>query len=302
MWEEQAKPFLETLSGITRQRYRAALEEFGEWYRASFGDEPDAALLTPQELREWVGYLQSVRNLKAASINLRLSALRSFARFHGRELRLRGPRQERPPVEALDGRELERLLAALEGETWLDRRNRALVAVLARAGLRVSEALSLRVADVNLNARSGWLLVRKGKGMKERRVPLSAEARRALRDYLDVRPSWAGELLFVTRTGRQMSARDVQRLLQDAARRAGIPKRVTPHVLRHTFATRFLQAGGDIATLAEILGHERIATTTRYLHPDAARMQEMSEAKQRSEAIGEPEGLPSGERAATPGA
>ncbi len=82
--------------------------------------------------------------------------------------------------------------------------------------------------------------------MKERRVPLSAEARRALKEYLEVRPQ-AGGPLFLSRTHRALTARDVQRLLQEAARRAGIRKRVTPHLLRHTFATRFLRAGGDLA-------------------------------------------------------
>jgi site-specific recombinase XerD len=143
--------------------------------------------------------------------------------------------------------------------------------------LRVGEVVSLRISDVELRPRSGWVLVRRGKGQKERKVPLSAEARRALQDYLDVRPNVRKETLFVSRSGKPLSSRDVQRMLEEAGRRAGIRKRVTPHILRHTFATRFLRKGGDIATLAEILGHSKIQTTTRYLHPDRERMQEMVE-------------------------
>ena len=278
MWKEQVVSFLETLSGFTRDRYKTALEEFAKWYRTTCGEEPDVKLLNAEELREWTSYLLNVRNLKAASVNLRLSALRSFARHHGREIRVKGVRQEKPPIEALSGRELGRLLAVLEGERWIDRRNVAAVALMARAGLRVGEVVNLRVSDVELNARSGWLLVRKGKGLKERKVPLSAEARRVLREYLEVRPKQAQtDALFITRTFHPLQARDIQRLVQEAARKAGIKKRVTPHTLRHTFATRFLQAGGDIATLATVLGHERIVTTTRYLHPSASRMQEMVE-------------------------
>lgn len=277
MWKDQIEGFLETLSGFTRDRYKAALEEFEKWYRITYGEEPDVKLLNAEELREWISYLLNVRNLKAASVNLRLSALRSFARHHGRELRVKGVRQEKPPIEALDGRELGRLFAVLEGDRWVDKRNVAAVALMARAGLRVGEVVNLRISDVELNARSGWLLVRKGKGLKERKVPLSAEARRALSEYLEARPKAKTDALFITRTWQPLQARDIQRLVQEAARKAGIKKRVTPHVLRHTFATRFLQTGGDIATLATILGHESIMTTTRYLHPNASQMQRMVE-------------------------
>jgi integrase len=202
MWDEQVQPFLEQHSGITRRRYGDALREFAEWYRATYGESPDIRLLTPQEVREYISYLTTVRRLKAASVNVRLAAIRSLARFHERELRVRGVRQERPPVEALDGRELGRLMAALEGEDWISRRNRAMVALMARAGLRVGEVLALKPEDVELNARSGRVLVRKGKGMKERQVPLSAEARRELREYLEVRPQQSGPLFFSRTYGR----------------------------------------------------------------------------------------------------
>jgi site-specific recombinase XerD len=276
MWNEQVQPFLEQYSGITRRRYGDALREFAEWYRTTYGESPDIRLLTPQEVREYVAHLTTVRRLKAASVNVRLAAIRSLARFHERELRVRDVRQERPPVEALDGRELGRLMAALEGDDWVSRRNAAMAALMARAGLRVSEVVALKPEDVELNARSGWVLVRKGKGMKERRVPLSAEARRALREYLEVRPQRSGPLFF-SRTYGPMTGRDVERVVKEAARRAGLGKRVTPHILRHTFATRFLQAGGDLATLQSVLGHASLSTTARYLHPDAGRVQEMVE-------------------------
>ncbi len=101
------------------------------------------SLLTPQEARDWVAYLQTTRKLKAASINLRLSALRSLARHHGWELRVRGPRQEKPPLEALDSLERGRLLDALEGEHWTDKRNVALATSDGprRAGCAVTESV-----------------------------------------------------------------------------------------------------------------------------------------------------------------
>jgi len=276
-WTESVEAYLHTLNPSTAGRYRAALDDFAAWYRGTYGEEPDPALLTDEEAREWRAYLSTVRNLKAASVNLRLSALKGLARSCGRRLEVKGVRQVQPPVEPLTGRELGRLLAAIEGDRWLDKRNTAIIALMARAGLRVGEVVALDVEDVELNARSGWVLIRRGKGLKERRVPLSLETRKALRAYLEVRPAWASPALFVTKTGQRMATRDVQRMVTDAARRAGLARQVTPHTLRHTFATRFLRRGGDLATLRSLLGHASIATTSRYLHPDAARVQEMVE-------------------------
>ena len=280
-WNETVETYLRTPRESTATQYRMALEDFHRWYVQTYGEEPDPALLTDEEARAYVAYLSGVRNLKAATVNLRLSALKGLARFCGRKLTIRGVRKVEQPIEPLNGRELGRLLAAVEnhdwGPEWLALRNLAIVALLARAGLRVGEVVALDVGDVELNERSGWVLVRRGKGLKERRVPLSREARKALQAYLEARPGWSGDALFVTKTGRRMDPGAVQRMVKAAARRAGIQKRVTPHVLRHTFATRFLRKGGDLATLQAILGHTNLATTARYLHPDAARVQEMVE-------------------------
>ena len=178
---------------------------------------------------------------------------------------------------------LGRLIAAVEGHRWgpewLRLRNLALVGVLARAGLRPSEALALNTDDVELRPRSGWALIRQGKEVKERQVPLNTELRRAVSDYLETRPEeMASEpALFVTRSRKRLGPRAVQRMVAGSTRRAGIERRVTPHVLRHSFTTRFLQKGGDLATLRAILGHSSIATTYHYLHPNAAQMQDMVE-------------------------
>ena len=116
-------------------------------------------------------------------------------------------------------------------------------------------------------------------------MALSAEARAALKTYLQMRPKVAGDLLFLSRTHRALDSRDVQRMVSEAARRAGIKYTVTPHTLRHSFATRFLAKNqGDIATLATILEHANISTTTRYLHPNAQRVQAMVEEVQRCRA------------------
>ncbi len=278
MFTDQVNTFLKSLnSERTGQHYAAALADFHNWYVGSYSAEPDAALLTDEEAKEWRSYLANVRRLSAATVNQKLAALKGLARVHGRELRVKGMKRVIPPVEPLNGRELGRILAAVEGNSWQDKRNVAILSLMARAGLRVSEVVSVRPEDVELNQRKGSVKVKAGKGLKERIVPLPLQSREALRAYLDVRPTWAGSWLLVSKTGKQLAARDVQRLVAKAARSAGIGRRVTPHTLRHTYATRALRRGVDLATLARLLGHESITTTARYLHPDEAKVAAMVE-------------------------
>lgn len=264
--------FLTTLtSPRTVERYRAALEEFSTWYRQANGSEPDWRLLTPVEVKDYVAYLQSVRRLSPASVNLRLAAIRSLLKHLGRSLRIKSPKQVTPPVKALTPRELGRLFAAAEGS----RRDTAILNLLARAGLRVGEVVRLLTGDMEMNGRAGWLTVRASKGNKTRRVPLNSEVRQALRAWLDERPKGEAQTLFLSRTGKPLSERDVQRMVAGYARTAGVD--ATPHTLRHTFATRAIEKGVDIATLQALLGHSRLETTGRYLHPTAERMQEAVE-------------------------
>lgn len=279
-WRDVLAAFLARLSPATASAYDAALRRFHAWYLHRYGEEPVPYLLTDEEAREWRGAMLD-EGLRAATVNHRLAALRSFVRFAGGHVKVRGVRAVPAPVEALTGREVGRLLAAIRahqwGAPWLAARNEALVALLVRAGLRIGEALNLEVKDVTLQARSGWVLVRWGKGGKERRVPLSAEARKGLRAYLEVRPDVDTPRLFISRRGAPWDVRSAQRMLEEGGRRAGITQRVHPHLLRHTFATRFLERGGDLGTLQRLLGHTNVATTSRYLHPTAAQMQAMVE-------------------------
>lgn len=183
-----------------------------------------------------------------------------------------------PPVEPLNGRQIGRLLAVLEGPRWLDKRNVAIVSLLVRTWLRVSEVVSLQLEDVTLSERKGQIVMRQGKGLKERTVPLSRMARAALVAYLEKRPSATKSTLFISQSGSPLASRDVQRLVKSASLKAGITSSATPHTLRHSFATRALRQGKmDLATLSHILGHENLTTTARYLHPDETKVAEMIE-------------------------
>jgi site-specific recombinase XerD len=278
LWADAVRGFLDSLfSPKTQELYRAALEDFAVWYERAFGKPPDPTLLVDMEVRDYVAYLQAVRRLSPSSIQIRLSALRGLLRCLGRTLRVRGPRMQRPPVRVVSARDLGQLFAVAEGDGWMNKRDTAILALMAKAGLRVGEVVALELGDIELGARSGWVTVRMGKGNKTRRVPLSSGVCRALWAYLAVRPASGTSVLFLSRSGNPLSTRDVRRLVTRLARRAGIEGRVTPHVLRHTFATQALEKGVDVATVAAILGHESIATTSRYLHPSEARLVEAVE-------------------------
>jgi integrase/recombinase XerC len=152
----------------------------------------------------------------------------------------------------------------------LGRRDRALFEILYGSGLRVSEAVSLNIGDLELSR--GWLTVM-GKGSKERTVPFGKPARVALQAYLadrDVSPgSSDGELpLFVNCYGTRLTARSVGRILNKHLVRIASAKSLSPHGLRHSFATHLLTAGADLRTIQELLGHSRLATTQRYTHVD----------------------------------
>jgi len=276
--DEQMLHFLAAYEGLTRRRYAAALTQFATWYQQIYRAAPDAALLTAEEVRAYRNAL-SARGLQAATVNVHLAALRGQVRSCGRAVRVKGVRRVLPAIAHLNGRELGRLLAVAAGDSWQAKRNVALLTLLARAGLRVSEALAVTLGDIEMGERSGQVLVKQGKGLKERVVPLSKEARVALAVYLAVRPTPAlTDCVFLTRSRGALTSRDAQRIVTQAARQAGIAKKVTPHTLRHTFATRFLEANpGDLATLSRLLGHASTTTTLRYLHPRSEQVQAMIE-------------------------
>ncbi|MCP4538091.1 MAG: tyrosine-type recombinase/integrase [Chloroflexi bacterium] len=294
LWDDTVRRFLEGRNAAsTEYQYRLGLRHFADWYAKVYGEPPTPDTLTDITARQWRDYLSGERGLKAATVNQRLAALKGLVRSCGRQLDVRGIKSVRAPIEPLTSRDLGRLLAVAEnavwGPPWLALRNAAMIALMAKAGLRVSEVVGLNVSDVELRPRSGWATIRRGKGLKERRVPLSSQARGYIQKYLNGRPEWArpalrrayrpeskGHALFISKTGKRLHKRDVQRMITNTAA-SGLERKVSTHVLRHTFATRFLRNGGDLATLQSILGHANIETTSRYLHPDVEGMQSMVE-------------------------
>jgi integrase/recombinase XerD len=157
---------------------------------------------------------------------------------------------------------------------WVLRlRDAAVVTLLLHAGLRVSEAANLRLADISLSARKAALTVRAGKGGKQRNLPINSEARRFLEEWLTVRPEAGSEMLFIGQRGEPMQVRSAQIAVARYAKQAGLDD-VTPHTLRHTFAKSLLDNGVTLEKVAALLGHESLDTTRIYVTPGEKDLQD----------------------------
>lgn len=211
-----------------------------------------------------------------------LSGIRAFFRF----LRLEGytdtdpcelleaPRFGRTLPDILSVEDIDSMIAALDPGKDETPRNHAIIETLYGSGLRVSELVELRMSRVNLD--EGYVIIT-GKGNKQRLVPLSPESIRLIREYLPIRERLkikpdSSDILFLNRRGGMMTRVMVFYVIRDSAAAAGIIKRVSPHTLRHSFATHLLEGGANLRAIQEMLGHESISTTEIYIHLDRSRL------------------------------
>ena len=225
--------------------------------------------------------------LSARSLRRKSSSLRGLYRFLQKEgymaedptQLLEVPRLGAPLPRDLSLDEVDRLLAQPDPSEPLGLRNRAMLELLYATGLRVSELLALRLQDLNLEV--GYV-VAYGKGNKERLVPAGEEALEKLKEYLStVRPGLAKSEkdahVFLNRSGRKLSRQGFWKLLHRYALQAGITSPVTPHVLRHSFATHLLERGADLRSVQLMLGHASISTTQIYTHLNRERLKQIYE-------------------------
>lgn len=234
------------------------------------------------------GYLVTLSQagLSARTQARALSSLRGFFRFLVQEGRLardptellEGPRLLQKLPDVLSEEEILRLLAAPSGSKPNRVRDRAMLHTMYAAGLRVSELVDLDLGDVNL--KEGFVSAL-GKGSKRRLVPIGAHARDALTVYLaEVRPKWAkpsARACFVTARGKAMTRQSFWALVKKYARAAGITKAISPHKLRHSFATHLLAGGADLRAVQTMLGHADISTTQIYTHISGDHLRKMHE-------------------------
>lgn len=221
-------------------------------------------------LRSYLGALMDSH--ERSSLSRRLSAIRSFLRFLkardwvGRDVGawVPSPKYSRPLPEFFKIDEIQSFLREFAPVTWRDARDLALLELMYSAGIRVSETVGLDRADLDLGG--GWVKVM-GKGSRERRVPIGAPAIRAIEGWLSARADAEAALFINARCGR-LTTRSVARILHKHLVRLAFAKGISPHGLRHSFATHLLANGADLRTIQEMLGHARLSTTQRYTHVD----------------------------------
>jgi integrase/recombinase XerD len=259
----------------TLEAYRRDVERLVTFARTKGAGAPSD--ITSRLLREFVYHLKDI-GLAPASIRRNISAVRTYFRFllsdgivvRDASERLETPKRWRTLPDVLTVEEIERLLAAPTLDDALAFRDRAMLELAYGAGLRVSEWITLGVRDVMLED----MLVRVfGKGSKERLVPIGRSAIGAIATYLrEQRPKLekgSGKgVLFLNARGEPLSRMGAWKILRRYVERAGITKAVSPHTLRHSFATHLLEGGADLRAVQEMLGHADISTTQIYTHVD----------------------------------
>jgi integrase/recombinase XerD len=211
-----------------------------------------------EDIKRYMAYLIADRGQKPASVNLSLSALRFlYDEMMGKGLfaTIKPPKLEKKLPTVLSKEEMRQLIEAVENP-----KHRLLVKILYSSGLRVSECVNLKVDDLDLKERFG--IVRGGKGKKDRNIILSTNLIEEIRAFLAQRQQQTPYLFNVK--NRPISVRQAQKVVQAAAKKAGIRKRVFCHALRSSFATHLLEAGTDIRVIQELLGHSNLSTTQRY--------------------------------------
>ncbi len=270
------------VSGVERPVV-SGVERGDAWQRAI-----DLAEIDPLTIRAFIADLHR-SGIARSSIARKLATLRSFFRYLCREGVLQTnpaklvstPKLPKRLPTYLSVDEVDRLMASPGRQDAPSARDRAILELFYASGIRLSELVGLDVHDLDL--REGLVKV-KGKGNKERIVPVGSKATAAMKWYLDRRkelipPSERGPLapqaLFLNRLGGRLSARSIARILLKYLERSGLGPKITPHGLRHSYATHLLEAGADLRAIQELLGHSRLSTTQRYTHLNLDRLMEV---------------------------
>jgi len=253
--------------------YRDDLESFVGFlcneYLTMARDQIDLRRVDHLAIRSYLAHLAR-KKLSRASIARHLSALRSFFKYLMREgdvdanpaRAVATPRREKHLPSVLQTSEIASLFEVPDLSSPLGIRDRAWLELLYASGLRISELVGIDIDDIELRAR---LVKVRGKGSKERIVPFGTKAEEAIRAYLEVR-SADEDALFVNYRGQRITVRSVRRLFSRYVREASLRAGISPHTLRHSFATHLLNAGADLRAIQELLGHASLSTTQKYTH------------------------------------
>jgi integrase/recombinase XerC len=280
--------------------------EADAWQRYSSGEKEIAGHVGPETISEHIinadtEYLRSFlaylaeSNYSPATMARKIATLRSFYRWLERNSAIdanpmtliRTPRQKRRLPKAIDVEQVEKLLSAPNDNTLLGARDRAILETLYSTGIRVSELVGINFGDID---ETGQAIVIRGKGRKERIVPLGTHAMKAILHYLGVMeanavPNESTDPLFINKHTTRLSTRSVRRKVSKYLEQVGLDPAISPHTLRHSFATHLLDNGADLRSVQELLGHQSLSTTQIYTHLTTKRMRETyDQAHPRAEA------------------
>ena len=239
-------------------------------------------------VRAYLAYLNE-KQYSRATIARKLATLRSFYKFLVKRNHMstnpvtavRTPKQDKKLPRFLEYEEVKRLLETPPMNTWLGARDRAIMETLYSTGIRVSELVALNMEDIDF---LGEVVHVRGKGKKERIAPIGASALQTIQHYMEFRNKRAqnnnnfdNKVLFVNKHGRRLSTRSVRRKMDQYLKMAGLDPAISPHTLRHSFATHMLNNGADLRSVQELLGHQSLSTTQVYTHLTTTRLKEVYE-------------------------
>jgi len=309
--------FERRFSEHTAKYYGADLTQFGEFLKgAAEGDATDSELLSESHhhgeqatavatqvdvkidqlllsaktdsVRSYLGLLNEKQYSKA-TIARKLATLRSFYKFLVKRnhissnpvVSIRTPKQEKKLPRFLEYEEVKKLLNTPPVNTWLGARDRAILETLYSTGIRVSELVALNMDDIDF---LGEVVHVRGKGKKERIAPIGSSALQVIQHYMEYRNKRAqsngnfdSKVLFVNKHGKRLSTRSVRRKMDKYLKMAGLDPDISPHTLRHSFATHMLNNGADLRSVQELLGHQSLSTTQIYTHLTTTRLKEVYE-------------------------
>lgn len=238
------------------------------------------------EARTYLAFLND-KGYSKATIARKLATLRSFYKFVVKTGRrdsnplsaIRTPKQEKKLPRFLEFEEVKRLLETPPTDSWLGARDRAILETLYSTGIRVSELVGLNMDDIDF---LGEVIHIRGKGKKERITPISSSALQAIQHYMEYRNRRAqsnshfdSKVLFVNKHGQRLSTRSVRRKMDKYLKQAGLDPAISPHTLRHSFATHMLNNGADLRSVQELLGHQSLSTTQVYTHLTTRKLKEV---------------------------
>jgi integrase/recombinase XerD len=268
------------LSRNTIASYSTDLAHFKEYMESKGLSDPGK--IKRSDITEYLLHLKDSKKLCGNSVSRALVSIRMFYKFLSQNARIKdnvaglleSPKLTRPLPDVLSVAEVERLLGTPDTRDWQGIRDKAALELMYATGMRVSEVVDLPTGTVNLDV--GFIKC-KGKGDKERVVPIGSKARDSILRYMDkVRPRLlkgrSDNHLFLSRLGKRVSRQSFWKMIKKYARAAKIKKEITPHTLRHSFATHLLERGADLRVVQEMLGHSDIATTQIYTHVDKGRL------------------------------